>query len=90
LNCGGNGGFMQIQEFFFGFALYQVFLASLSSVYMDKILTMIISYLGGLENFIHKFIQKFHSLVIVLFVLFLLFECVKGIHPPEDKVAYKI
>jgi hypothetical protein len=41
---------MQIQEFFFGFALYQVFLASLSSVYMDKILTMIISYLGSLEN----------------------------------------
>jgi hypothetical protein len=59
-------------------------------VYMDKFLTMIIFYLGDLENFIHKFIQKFHYLVIVLYVLFLLFECVKGIHPPEDKVAYKI
>ena len=52
---------MQIQESFFDFALYQVSLESLSSVYMDKILTIVISYLGGLENFIHKFIQKSHS-----------------------------
>jgi hypothetical protein len=48
---------MQIQEFFFGFALYQVFLASLSSVYMDKILTMIVLHLVGLKNFINNVIQ---------------------------------
>jgi hypothetical protein len=48
---------MQIQEFFFGFALYQVFLASLSSVYMDKILTMIILQLVVLKDFINRVIQ---------------------------------
>jgi hypothetical protein len=30
---------------------------------------MIISYLGGLENFIHRFIQKYHDLIIVLILL---------------------
>ena len=36
------------------------FLENLSTVYMDKILAMIIYYLGSLENFIHRFFQNYH------------------------------
>ena len=42
MNCGGNCGFMQIQEFFLDFVRVQDFSVDLSSVDMDNFIPMII------------------------------------------------
>jgi len=81
---------MQIQEFFFGFASYHFFSTNLSSVYMDKIFTMIILYVFRLKDVISRVIQEDYNLTIVLITIILLFEYAQGFYPPEDKIAYKI